>query len=99
MLRVTALIGPIAPIALVALVACVNSGDAGMVIVNNAAVSDTCTLSSSPDGAFRGHGTIYSGATDAYVMTPLIESRIAASETGDDITKTIQLRGADITLT
>jgi len=81
------------------LVACVDSGDKGMVIVNNAAVSDSCVLTSNPDGAQRGHGTIYSGSPDAYVMTPVIQSRITTTDNVDTVSRTIQLRGADVKLT
>ncbi len=83
-----------------ALVACVDSGDEGMFILNNTAVSDTCSLSGSPDQPFISHGTIYFGSTVPYQLTPLVQSRLAASTTGgDDASRTIQFRGANVTLT
>lgn len=95
MLRLAAALVP------VALVACVDSGDEGMYVLNNTAVgSESCSLSGSPDQPFISHGVIYYGSSFGYLLTPLIQSRITASETDtDQAQKTIQLRGADVTLT
>ncbi len=94
MLRLAAALVP------VALVACVDSGDEGMYVLNNTAVGDSCALSGSPDQPFISHGVIYFGSSLPYTLTPLIQSRILASETDtDQAQKTIQLRGADVTLT
>lgn len=82
-----------------ALVACVDSGDEGIYVLNNTAVADSCTLSGSPDQAMLGHGLVYWGSPVPYVLTPLIQSRITANENGDDLSRTVQLRGADVTLT
>lgn len=80
--------------------ACVDSGDEGMYVLNNTAVGNTCVLTGSPDQPFISHGTIHYLSPRAYLLTPLIQSRIVASETDtDDAQKTIQLRGADVTLT
>ncbi|HEY5949223.1 MAG TPA: hypothetical protein VIV40_27205 [Kofleriaceae bacterium] len=96
MLRLAALI----PFALVALVACVDSGDEGIYVLNNSAVTgESCTLSGSPDQAMVGHGQVNVLSPVAYVMTPLIESRIQSVDGVDDTSKTVQLRGADIKLT
>ena len=84
----------------IALVACVDNGDEGMYVVNNTAVTTACALSGSPDQAFLGRGMIHYASPSAYVMTPLIQSRIASGESDvDEIQRTIQLRGADVTLT
>lgn len=93
MLRLAALIP-------LALVACADSGDEGIYVLNNSAVSgDTCALTGSPMQAMVGHGLINVNSPSAYVMTPLIQSRIQSVEGVDDTSKTIQLRGADIRLT
>jgi hypothetical protein len=99
MLRLTALIP-------LALVACVNTGDEGMYVVNATATSGaTCSFTGSPDQPFISHGKIQWDSPDAYKLHPLIQSRItgigagSGSSTTDDISRTIQLRGADINLT
>jgi hypothetical protein len=99
MLRLTALIP-------FALVACVNTGDEGMYVVNATAASGgTCTFTGSVDQPFISHGHIDYLSPAAYELHPLIQSRItgvgagSGSSTTDDISRTIQLRGADISLT
>jgi hypothetical protein len=93
MLRLAALIP-------LALVACVDSGDEGLYVVNNSAVTGTsCVLNGSPMQPQLGHGLIQVDSPLPYIMTPLLQSRITAAENVDDISKTIQLRGADVTLT
>src|SRR5687768_3032036 len=90
----------LAALAPLVLVACVDTGDEGMYVLNNTAVGGTCSLTGSPEQPFISHGTINYLSTSAYVLTPLIQSRIVASETDTDTAqKTIQLRGADVTLT
>ena len=81
------------------LVACVSGGDEGMYILNNTATTESCALNGSPDQPQRGHGLIHYQSPTAYVMTPLIQSRLQSAEGGDVTSKTIQLRGADVTLT
>lgn len=99
MLRLTALIP-------LALVACVNTGDEGMYVLNATAASEgTCSFTGSPDQPFISHGLIQWDSPEAYQLHPLIQSRItgagagSGSSTTDDISRTIQLRGADINLT
>lgn len=93
MLRLAALVP-------VVFAACVDTGDEGMYVLNNTAIGATCSLSGSPDQPFISHGTIHYSSPVAYLLTPLIQSRIVASETDtDEAQKTIQLRGADVTLT
>lgn len=85
------------------LVACADSGDEGMIVRNNTAVADTCTLTGEPGQPFKSRGTIYAFSPAGYLLTPLIESRIALSvgdeQMVDPLQKTIQLRGADVSLT
>ncbi|HEX5062747.1 MAG TPA: hypothetical protein VFV99_25415, partial [Kofleriaceae bacterium] len=93
MLRLAALIP-------LALVACVDTGDEGIFVLTNTAVSSgTCSLSGDPSQPQIGHGTINSNSPIAYVMTPLIQSRIQPIEGVDNSSKTVQLRGADVKLT
>src|SRR5687767_10279637 len=82
-----------------ALVACVDTGDEGMVVLQTAAITGDCALTSNPDGAQLGHGIIFSGSPEPYVLTPVIQSRITAGENIDEVSRTIQLRGADVTVT
>ena len=92
MLRLAALIP-------VLLVACVSSGDEGMYIVKNIAVTDSCSLSASPDTPFRSKGLIHYSSTASYLFTPLVQSRFMSSTDSDDISRTVQMRRADVTLT
>jgi hypothetical protein len=93
MLRVAALIP-------LALVACADSGDEGIYVLTNTAVTgESCALTGDPMQAMVGHGLINVNSPIAYVMTPLVQSRIQSVENVDDTSKTIQLRGADIRLT
>jgi hypothetical protein len=94
MLRLAAVIS-------LALVGCVDTGDEGLYVLNNTAVTGTsCSLSGNPDSAATGHGIINWQSDLPYIMTPLVQSRLAAPEEGvDEQSRTIQLRGADVTLT
>ncbi|MCV4713859.1 hypothetical protein OFC05_27710, partial [Escherichia coli] len=81
------------------LVGCADTGDEGMIILNNTAVGDTCALSGSPDQAFNPHGTIDVGAPAGYLLTPLVESRITLTEgQTDSAARTIFMRGANVSL-
>jgi len=83
-----------------ALVACVDTGDEGLYVLNNTAVTgESCALTGNPDQAMLGHGVIHVDSPTSYVLTPLIQSRIMPIEGVDDISKTVQLRGADVRLT
>jgi len=90
------------------LVGCANTGDEGMIVLNNTAVSgEECALSGTADQPFQAHGEIYAFSPNGYVLTPLVQSRIttelggsgSGSSTVDPLQKTIFLRGADISLT
>ncbi|HEY5923195.1 MAG TPA: hypothetical protein VIV11_16060, partial [Kofleriaceae bacterium] len=88
----------LAPLLPFVLVACVDSGDEGMYIVKNIAVSGSCTISADPGQPFLGRGFIYSQAPSGYLFTPLIQSRLTPLEgDSDEISRTIQMRRADIT--
>ena len=84
-----------------AFVACVDSGDEGMYVVENTAVSGgTCVLTGSPDQPFISHGIIHYQSPLPYQLTPLIQSRLQPLEDdADAISRTVQLRRADIKLT
>ncbi len=94
MLRLVTLILPLG------LVACVESGDEGIYVLNNTAPpSGSCSLTGGADQPFLSHGTVNYLSPVAYVMTPLIQSRIQPVMGVDDQSKTVQLRGADVALT
>lgn len=86
------------------LVGCADSGDEGMTVLNNTAVSGTCALTGDPGQPFKSHGQIYAFSPSGYLLTPLIESRVSAdiSTMGtnhDASQRTIFLDGADVSLT
>lgn len=89
------------------LVGCANTGDEGMIVLNNTAVTDSCSLSGAADQPFISHGEIFAFAPTGYFLTPLIQSRLtteiggsgSGSSTVDPLQKTIFLKGADISLT
>jgi hypothetical protein len=85
-----------------ALGACVaTTGDEGMYVLNNTAVSgQSCTLNGTTSQPYLPRGEIYAQSPIAYLLTPLLESKLAAPAEGTDPTlKTIQLHSADIQLT
>lgn len=80
------------------LVGCVDKGDEGMFVLNNTApTGDTCTLTGDKAQAFLPLGSIYAGVNSAYVLTPLIQSRVTALS-GHELERTIHLEGANIVL-
>lgn len=81
------------------LVGCADTGDEGMIILNNTATTDSCTLTGAKDQPFNPHGEIFAGAQRGYVFTPLIESRITTIEGDlDDAQRTIFMSGANVSL-
>lgn len=77
-----------------------NGADAGMDVLNNTAVIGTvCTLTGLDTQPITTHGEITTMSPNPYVLTPLIESRITPPPSGDNLQRTIELQGADITLT
>lgn len=94
------------------LVGCADSGDEGMFVLNNTAVTGaTCTLTGVIGQPFTSHGYINARSTIGYVLTPLIQSRVQINIGGgsgvmmqqpgtiDTTQRTIALRGADVKLT
>jgi hypothetical protein len=81
---------------------CAKNGDEGMVVLANTAPSGTsCTFTGDPTQPAFSQGEIYAGVTDPnpYLLTPLIESRITAAGSGENVDRSILLQGADVTLT
>lgn len=83
-----------------ALVACAETGDEGMYVRNNTAVTgDTCVLTGNTAQPFLAHGEIQVNASRGYLLTPLIQSKLATPTGVDPIQSTIQLRSANVSLT
>lgn len=80
---------------------CANQGDEGMTVINNTAVSGSCTLSGDSSQPFKSHGSIFALSPNGYLLTPLIQSRVTLGTelNADPLQKTIFLRGADVSLT
>lgn len=86
--------------AVLALAACANTGDEGMIVLNNTAVATTtCTLTGATSQPFIAHGEINAKSPDGYLLTPLIQSRVMASTSMDTLQRTISLTGANVALT
>src|SRR5436309_2946438 len=75
--------------AVLALAACANSGDEGMIVLNNTAVTATCTLTGSSSQPFIAHGQIYAKSPNGYLLTPLIQSRVVMTDSTDVSQRTI----------
>ena len=84
--------------AVLALAACANSGDEGMIVLNNTATVDTCTLNGSTSQPFIAHGQIWAKAPTGYLLTPLIQSRVVMGSSTDISQRTILLTGANVEL-
>jgi hypothetical protein len=84
--------------AVLALAACANSGDEGMIVLNNTAVTDTCTLTGQSTQPFLAHGQIYAKSPNGYLLTPLIQSRVVMTDSTDVSQRTILLTGANVEL-
>ncbi|HEY3802079.1 MAG TPA: hypothetical protein VGL61_05700 [Kofleriaceae bacterium] len=79
-------------------IGCVKNGADGMVILeNNAPTGTACTFTGQTGQPTLSSGQIYAGSTNAYVLTPLIESRIEAGS-GLEVDRSILLQGANVTL-
>src|SRR5690349_11768441 len=92
MLRLTTLT------AVLALTACAETGDEGMIVLNNTAVTDTCSLSGAASQPFIAHGQIWAKSPNGYFLTPLIQSRVTSADSVDDTQRTIFLTGANVSL-
>jgi hypothetical protein len=90
---------PIVLVLALALAGCVaDGGDEGLVIRNNLAPSgDSCELQPDLTAAFVSRGTLSTRSPDAYLLAPLIESRITAAM-GQESARTVSLMGARIDL-
>jgi hypothetical protein len=78
-----------------------NGGDSAMIVLDNSAViagATACTFTGDIAQPFTSHGIIFSGSPVPYILNPLIESRITAV-TGQEATRTIEIQGADVSLT
>ncbi len=81
-----------------ALAGCAATGDEGFVIRNNVApAQDACTFMPSTSAPFVPRGTLSARASSAYLLAPLIESRITAVM-GQESVRTVSLMGAKIDL-
>jgi hypothetical protein len=81
-------------------VGCADKGDEGFFILNNTAPpasGGACTFTGDSGQPFIASGSISQLATQGYVFTPLLESRITAV-TGSEAQRTIHLEGANVTL-
>jgi hypothetical protein len=82
-------------------VGCADKGDEGFFILNNTAppaAGGVCTFTGDSGQPFLASGSISQLATQGYVFSPLLESRITAV-TGAEEQRTIHLEGANVTLT
>jgi hypothetical protein len=81
-------------------VGCADKGDEGFFILNNTAppaAGGVCTFTGDSGQPFLASGSISQVATQGYVFSPLLESRITAV-TGSESQRTIHLEGANVTL-
>ena len=92
MLRLTTLT------AVLALTACADTGDEGMIVLNNTAIADTCTLMGTASQPFISHGQIYARSPVGYYLTPLVQSRVTMTQSTDISQRTILLTGANVSL-
>jgi hypothetical protein len=82
---------------------CVKNGAEGMVILANTAPSGaTCVFTGDPTQPAFSSGQIFvpmsPDVPSAYLLTPLIESRITPAGSGASVDRSILLQGANITL-
>lgn len=92
------------PVLALLMFGCVKTGAEGMVVLANTAPSGTtCTFTGDPSQPAFSSGQIFvpkpPDVPTAYVLTPLIESRITAAGSGDSVDRSILLDGANVTLT
>jgi hypothetical protein len=81
-----------------AVAGCADTGDEGFVIRNNVAPDDSsCSFTPALDGAFVPRGVMSTRSSSAYLLAPLIESRISALM-GQESIRTVSLMGAKIDL-
>ena len=86
------------PVLMLLAIGCVKNGADGMVILeNDAATSTTCTFTGQTGQPTLSSGQIFANSTNAYLLTPLIESRLSAGS-GLEVDRSILLQGANVTL-
>jgi hypothetical protein len=71
---------------------CTTESGESMVILHNQVPGEGCILSGDPADTFVSRGVIDVAASEGYVFTPVVESRIARND------RLIALRGADVEL-
>ena len=77
---------------------CADTGDEGFVVRNNLAPEEeACSFIASITSPFISRGTLSTRSTSAYLLTPLIESRITAAM-GQENIRTVALQGAKVDL-
>src|SRR5262245_39190620 len=76
---------------------CTDAGGS-LIIVQNQIPEDGCNIPSTPESNFRSRGRIDVRAADGYLFTPLVQSLIAADDTGANA-RVIAVQGADVELT
>lgn len=84
--------------AVLALAACANTGDEGMIVLNNTATADSCVLMGTAGQPFTSHGQIYAKSPNGYLLTPLIQSRVVKTDSVDVSQRTIFITGANVDL-
>jgi hypothetical protein len=81
-----------------AVAACADTGDEGFVVRNNLApAAGACTFMASTSSPFLSRGTLSTRSRSAYLLTPLIQSRITAAM-GQEAIRTVSLMGAKVDL-
>jgi hypothetical protein len=86
------------PVLMLLAIGCVKNGADGMVILeNDAATATTCTFTGATGQPTLSSGQIFANSTNAYLLTPLIESRLSAGS-GLEVDRSILLQGANVTL-
>ena len=91
----------IASFAFSSLVGCLaadGAGDEAIYISKALAPNDTCTFNSSESEPFIGHGVISVISPAPYLIFPQMKSRIVTADASEQEQKTIQIRGARVTL-
>ena len=73
-----------------------NNGDESL-FISRVLSPETCTFTASADEPFLGSGLYKIGAEAPYIAPVQIESRISATA-GNEVQRTVQLRGARVTL-
>jgi hypothetical protein len=84
----------LAALATVAAAACTDS-DNSLVILQNQVPGDGCVTPANPSAASLGRGLLHPGSQFGYVFTPVVQSRVTAS---NQVDRSVFLEGANIEL-